>query len=85
VAIALLLSVDGNSDICYYSLKHSGGGVMATKTVVKTPLKPHTSRKLLDYARNQPASKATLRDIQAKLSNIGISLSKRVAEERDKR
>jgi len=58
---------------------------MATKTVVKTPLKPHTSRKLLDYAKNQPASKATLHDIQAKLSNIGISLSKRVTEERDKR
>jgi len=58
---------------------------MATKTVIKTPLKPHTSRKLLDYARNQPAAKATLHDIQKKLSNIGISLSKRIKEERDKR
>ena len=76
---------DGNSDICYYSLKHSGDSVMTTKSIVKTPIKPHTSRKLLDYAKNQPASKATLRDIQAKLSNIGISLSKRVTEERDKR
>jgi hypothetical protein len=58
---------------------------MATKTVVKAPLKPHTSCKLLDYAKKQPASKATLHDIQTKLSNIGISLSKRVTEERDPR
>ncbi len=58
---------------------------MATKTVIKTKLKPHASRKLLDYAKNQPASKATLHDIQVTLSSIGISLSKRVTEERDKR
>jgi hypothetical protein len=58
---------------------------MATKTVIKTPLKPHTSRKLLDYAKNQPESKATLHDIQSKLSTIGISLSNREIEDRNKR
>ena len=58
---------------------------MATKTAVKIPLKPHTSRRLLDYTRKQPAAKATLKDIQSSLSKIGISLSKRVTEERDKR
>ncbi|MEK6743793.1 MAG: hypothetical protein AABZ15_09290 [Nitrospirota bacterium] len=58
---------------------------MVTKTGIKTKLKPHASRKLLDYAKNQPAAKVTLHDIQVTLSNIGISLSKRVTEARDKR
>jgi len=58
---------------------------MATKTVVKTPPKPHTSRRLLDHAKNQPASKVTLHDIQASLSGLGVSLSKRITEDRDKR
>jgi hypothetical protein len=58
---------------------------MATKTAVKTPLKPHTSRRLLDHTKKQPDAKATLKDIRSSLSKIGISLSKRVTEERDKR
>jgi hypothetical protein len=58
---------------------------MATKTLARTPLKPHTSRRLLDHAKKQPASNVTLHDIQARLSNTGISLSKGVVEDRDKR
>jgi len=58
---------------------------MATNTAVKPLPKPHTSRGLLDYTKKQPASKTTLKDIQSSFSKIGISLSKRVTEERDKR
>jgi hypothetical protein len=57
---------------------------MSTKTIAKTQLKPHTSHRLLNYAKKQPASKATLHDIQASLSGIGISLSKRVTDDRNK-
>ena len=58
---------------------------MATKTVTKTPLKPHASLRLLGYAKKQAAPKTTLHAIQARLSGIGISLSKRVMDDRDKR
>ncbi|MEK6700443.1 MAG: hypothetical protein AABZ10_15530 [Nitrospirota bacterium] len=58
---------------------------MTTKTSAKTLHKPHTSHGLLAYLKKQPAAHATLHDVQKSLSHIGVSLSKRVSEEREKR
>jgi hypothetical protein len=58
---------------------------MATKTTTKTAHKPHASHRLRSYLKKQPSTHTTLHEIQATLSQIGISLSKRVSEEREKR
>ncbi|MBI4697348.1 MAG: hypothetical protein HY758_00100 [Nitrospirae bacterium] len=55
------------------------------KALVKTEGQPHVStkphRRLKKYCRTD----ASLKDIQRSLSGIGVSLSKRVIEEREKR
>jgi len=58
---------------------------MTTKTQTKISQKPHASRKLAAYIKDQPVSKLTLSDVQKSLSHTGISLSKRISEEREKR
>lgn len=58
---------------------------MTTKTIAKTRHKPHTSRIIAEYAKSQPAAHVTLQDVQKSLSNIGVSLSKRVMDDREKR
>lgn len=55
------------------------------KTAVKTPGKIHTSSKLHRYLKKSPHVNITLKDVQKSLSNIGVSLSKRVTEERAKK
>lgn len=53
----------------------------AEKTVSQLPV----SSKLQKYLKKQPQVNISLRDIQQSLSNIGVSLSKRVIEEREGR
>lgn len=55
------------------------------KSAVKAPGKIHTSSKLHKYLKEAPHVDITLKDVQKSLSNIGVSLSKRVSEERTKR
>jgi DNA uptake protein ComE-like DNA-binding protein len=45
---------------------------------------PRISTKLHRHSKKLGHSSATLRDIQRSLSGIGVSLSKRVIEEREK-
>lgn len=45
----------------------------------------HISTELHKYLKKQPKVDLSLKDIQQSLSKIGISLSKRVIEERKKR
>jgi len=54
---------------------------VAEKTLVQT----YVSSKLHKYLKKQPRVNISLKDIQQSLSNIGISLSKRVIEEREGR
>jgi len=54
---------------------------MAPKTIAK----PHTNPRLLSYIKRQPLPHGSLQDVQKSLSAIGISLSKRVTEDREKR
>jgi hypothetical protein len=56
-----------------------------SKATEKVISRLHISSKLHEYLKKQPKVDASLRDIQQSLSNIGISLSKRVIEEREKR
>ena len=55
------------------------------KALAKTSGQPHVSTKLLRHAKKQGHTDVTLKDIQKSLSGIGVSLSKRVVEEREKR
>ena len=54
------------------------------KAISKTG-QPHISTKLHRHLKKVGYSNATLKDIQRSLSGIGISLSRRVIEEREKR
>lgn len=58
---------------------------MGTNAAIKKIHIPHTSPKLLKYMEKQPIPNVSLKDIQKSLSKIGISLSKRVLEDREKR
>lgn len=54
------------------------------KVIEKSANKSHISLKLHEHMKKQPQVDISLRDIRQSLSNIGISLSKRVIEEREK-
>lgn len=55
------------------------------KTAIKTAPIPHTGSKLHRYLKKMSQVNVSLKDVQKSLSGIGISLSKRVIEEREKR
>ncbi|MBI4706967.1 MAG: hypothetical protein HY761_03470 [Candidatus Omnitrophica bacterium] len=55
------------------------------KTAIKTAPIPHTGEKLHRYLKKMSQVNVSLKDVQKSLSGIGISLSKRVIEEREKR
>lgn len=55
------------------------------KTLAKTTGRQHISAKLHRYLKKEGHTNSSLKDIQRSLSGIGISLSKRVIEEREKR
>jgi len=55
------------------------------KALAKAAVQPHVSSKLLRHIKKQSRTVVTLKDIQQSLSGIGVSLSKRVIEEREKR
>ncbi len=55
------------------------------KALTKAAGQPHISGKLHRHLKKQGRTDVTLKDIQHSLSGIGISLSKRVIEERAKR
>lgn len=55
------------------------------KAAEKAVSQPSVSSKLQKYLKKQPQVNISLRDIQQSLSNIGVSLSKRVIEEREGR
>ena len=55
------------------------------KALAKATGRAQISTKLHRYLKKQGHSNVLLKDIQRGLSNIGISLSKRVTEEREKR
>jgi hypothetical protein len=54
------------------------------KALAKTAGHAHISSKLHRHLKKQGYVNVSLKDIQQSLSNIGISLSKRVIEEREK-
>jgi len=56
-----------------------------TKAFVKVTIHPRVSTKLHRHLKKQGHTDVTLKDIQRSLSGIGVSLSKRVIEEREKR
>jgi len=55
------------------------------KSLAKLAGRPHLSSKLHRHLKKVGHSDVTLKDIQESLSGIGVSLSKRVIEERNKR
>jgi hypothetical protein len=55
------------------------------KSVAKSTGHAQISTKLHRYLKKQGHSNVLLKDIQQGLSNIGVSISKRVIEEREKR
>jgi hypothetical protein len=55
------------------------------KALAEAPGHSRISTKLLRHAKKQGHTDVTLKDIQKSLSGIGVSLSKRVTEEREKR
>jgi len=55
------------------------------KALAKTIGQPHISSKLHRHLKKLGHSDIALKDIQQSLSGIGVSLSKRVIEEREKR
>jgi hypothetical protein len=55
------------------------------KALVKTTAHAHVSSKIHRHLKKQGQAGVSLKEIQKSLSNIGISLSKRVVEERAKR
>jgi len=59
--------------------------IAMTKSLAKLSGQPHLSSKLHRHLKKAGHSDITLKDIQESLSGIGVSLSKRVIEERNKR
>jgi len=55
------------------------------KALAKAVGQPHISSKLHRHLKKLGHSEITLKDMQRSLSGIGVSLSKRVIEEREKR
>ncbi len=55
------------------------------KALAKAVGQPRISTKLIRHAKKQGHTDLTLKDIQKSLSGIGVSLSKRVIEDREKR
>jgi hypothetical protein len=55
------------------------------KTLAKSAVQPHISTKLHRHMKKQGYTDITLKDIQQSLSGIGVSLSRRVIEAREKR
>lgn len=55
------------------------------KALAKVADHAHVSTKLHRHLKKQGHTDVTLKDIQRSLSGIGVSLSKRVIEEREKR
>jgi len=55
------------------------------KALAKVTGQPHISSRIHRHLKKLGHSDITLKDIQRSLSGIGISLSKRVIEEREKR
>lgn len=55
------------------------------KAVAKSSGQPNVSTKLHRYLKKEGHTDVTLKDIRRTLSGIGVSLSKRVIEEREKR
>jgi hypothetical protein len=56
-----------------------------SKVLAKTPIHSNMSTKLRRYLKKQGHTDATLKDIQRSLSGIGVSLSRRIIDEREKR
>jgi len=56
-----------------------------SKTLAKVTGQPRISTKLHRHLKKQGHADVTLKDIQRSLSGIGVSLSKRVIEERETR
>jgi hypothetical protein len=56
-----------------------------SKVIAKAVGQPHINTKLHRYLKKHGHTDVTLTDIQRSLSGIGVSLSKRVIEERQKR
>ena len=56
-----------------------------SKALAKAAGQPHVSIKLLRHAKKQGHTDVTLKEIQKSLSGIGVSLSRRVIEDREKR
>jgi hypothetical protein len=56
-----------------------------SKALAKVMGQPHISTKLHRHAKQQGHTDVTLKDIQKSLSGIGVSLSRRVIEDREKR
>jgi len=59
--------------------------IAMAKSLAKLLGQPHMSSKLHRHLKKAGHSDITLKDIQESLSGIGVSLSKRVIEERNKR
>jgi len=55
------------------------------KTLARSAVQPHVSTKLHRHVKKQGYIDITLKDVQQSLSGIGVSLSKRVIEAREKR
>ena len=55
------------------------------KALAKAACQPRISTKLHRHLKKQGHTDVTLKDIQHSLSGIGVSLSRRVIEEREKR
>jgi hypothetical protein len=56
-----------------------------SKIATETGCKPSISSKIHRHLKELPKINISLKDVQKSLSDIGISLSKRVIEEREKR
>ncbi len=55
------------------------------KATIKPGSRMQVSEKISEYIKKQPPVNISLKDIQQSLSNIGVSLSRRVIEHREKR
>lgn len=55
------------------------------KALTRAVSQAHVSTKLLRHAKKQGHTDATLKDIQKSLSGIGVSLSRRIIEDRESR
>lgn len=61
------------------------GGFTMSKIATETECKPSISSKIHRHLKELPKINISLKDVQKSLSDIGISLSKRIIEEREKR